>query len=69
MVGHIPSVARVLVQQRLAGVPFGIARVVDRLPVERVVGDQIIEQRFAIPLGIRLGIAPEVLRDLPADEQ
>ena len=35
VVGHITSVARVLVEERRAGVPLGVPRIVDRLPVER----------------------------------
>ena len=52
-----------------AGVPLGVPRIVDRLPVERVIGDQIIEQRFAIPVRIRIRVAAQVFRDLAPDEE
>ena len=69
VVRHIPSVARVRVEDRRAGMALGVAGIVDRRPVERIIGHQIVEERFAVALGIGSGIAAQVLRDLAADQQ
>ena len=48
VVGDILAVAGVPVEQRHAGVPLGVARIVDRRPVERLVRDEVVEQRVAV---------------------